>query len=108
VLVEAQPLEQLVRAPARERARLVVEPPDELEVRPGAEQAVDGRGLPGEPNSRAHRGGVRYDVEAIDARGAGRRPGECGEDADGRRLPRAVVAEETQDGSGGHLQIEVL
>jgi hypothetical protein len=107
VLGQAEPLEQLVRAPPRERPRLVVQAADQLEVGSGAEQAVDRRGLPSEPDARAHRGRVGHDVETVDERRARGGLGEGGEDADGRRLARAVVAEEAEDAAGGHLEVEV-
>ena len=107
MLGQAEPLEQLVRATAYDGPRQVIEPADELEVRAGAEEPVDRGGLSREPDAAAHRRRVGDDVQAVDARGAGRRLGECGEDADRGGLARAVVAEQPEDRAGRHVEIEV-
>ncbi len=89
-------------------ARKVVEPADQLEVRAGGQQAVDGRGLARQPDPRAHARPRRLTTSSPATRAApvvGR--GQRGEDADGRGLARAVVAEQTEDRAGGDLEVEV-
>ena len=100
-------LEQLVGALAGLTLGEAVEPADHLEVEAGAEQAVDGRLLCGDADTPAHRGRVVDDVEAGDGRPALGRRRDGREDAQGRRLAGAVVAEQTEDRAPGHLEIEV-
>ncbi len=107
VVGKAQPLEQLVGARSRHRAGQVIEAPHELEVRAGGEQAVDRGGLACQPDPRADGGSIGHDVEAVDPRAARAGLGERGEDAHRRGLAGAVVAEQSEDGTGRHVEIQV-
>ena len=105
--VEAEALEQLVGAPPGLRLGEVVEPADHHEVRAAAHQPVDRGLLGGHTDAPPHGAGVGHHVDAGHGRRAlgGRRQG--GQDADGGGLAGAVVAEQAEDGAGGHVEVEV-
>ena len=103
-----EPLEQLVGAPPRGGAGQVVEPADQLEVRAGGQQPVDGRRLGGEADPRAHARRRRPTTSRPATRArplVGQR--ERGEDAHGGRLAGAVVAEQPEHRAGGDVEVEV-
>ena len=103
-LLEAQLREQLAGALAHDGARQVVEAADELEVGARRQQPVDGRALAGEADAGAHLGGRGDRVVAGDERAPRGRQRERGEDADGGRLARPVVAEEAEDAARGSVE----
>jgi hypothetical protein len=84
-----------------------MEPPDHLDVGAGGEEAVDRRVLAGDADPGADLRRICHHVEPGDAGVARGRQRERGEDADGRRLARAVVAQQPEDGTRGDVQIEV-
>ena len=104
---EVEPLEQLVGPGPGPGLGQVVEPAHHLEVGPGAHQPVDRGLLGGHADAAAHGAGVGDDVDAGDRGRAlgGRR--ERGEDADGRGLARAVVAEQAEHGARRDVEVEV-
>ena len=73
-VVEREPLEQLVGAPARLRARQLVEATEHPEVLAPREVLVDRGVLAREADQLADRLRVARDVEPADARAAGVRP----------------------------------
>ena len=96
---QAELLQQLVGAGARDAAAKVVQLADHLEVLATGEQRVDGRVLRGEAQHLAHVARRRQHVDAGHARRARVGDGEGGEDADGGGLPGAVGPEQAADGA---------
>ena len=70
-------------------------------------QPVDGGLLGGDADAAADGGGLVDDVEAGHRGPALGRCGQRGEDADGRGLAGAVVAEQAEHGAGRDLEVEV-
>jgi hypothetical protein len=85
----------------------VVQAPDHLEVRAGAEQPVDGRLLAGEADLGAHDRGVGDDVVAGDRGAALGRRQQGGQDAYGRGLAGAVVAQQPEHGALRDVEVDV-
>ena len=79
---------------------------DDAEVLLRGEGVVDRRGLPREAEPAADLVPLADDVEARDPRRAGVRDEQGGEDADRRRLARAVRAEEGAHGAGRDDEVE--
>ena len=74
----------------------------------GGQVGIDGRELPGEADQRPHGGGLADDVVAEHARAAAVGFQQRGEDADGRRLARAVRAEDTVDAAAGDGEVHAV
>ena len=80
---------------------------DHLEVQPGAHQPVDRGLLRGDADAAAHRAGLVNHVEARHRGAALGGLAQRGEDADGRGLAGAVVAEQPEHGAGRNVEVEV-
>ena len=104
---EVEPLEQLVAAPAGLGLRQAVQAADHLEVQPGGHQPVDRGLLGGDTDAPAHLVAGLHHVEAGHRGRPLRRLRQRGEDADGRGLAGAVVAEQAEHLTGRHVEVEV-
>ena len=82
------------------------QPGEQFEVLPAGQQFVDCSVLAGEHDRAPHRGGVGDDVVAGDERATRVGSAQRGEDADRRRLARAVGAEQTEHRPGCHLEVD--
>ena len=87
---------------------LVGEPPDHDQVLPTGEVLVDGGVLAGEADALAHLVGLPDDVEPEDRGATGVGLEDRGEDADGGGLAGAVGAEQSEDGAGGHGEVDAV
>ena len=76
-----------------------MEPADDVEVLPARELVLDGFGLAGEADDPAHCIGFTNDVVALDGRGATRGGQQRGQYAYRGGFPRAVGAQQAQDGA---------
>ena len=94
-LAEVEVGKQLERALSRSAPAEVVEAADQLQVLEARQVLVDRGVLPGEPDALADELRLAEDVASGDARGSRIRGEKRGQDADGRRLPRSVRAEQT-------------
>ena len=91
-------LEQLVGARGARRAlEQPLQAAEQHEVLAAGEALVERRLLAGERDLLAHGAGLADDVVAADQRAARVGGEQRGEDADGGRLARAVVAEQAED-----------
>ena len=104
---QLETFEELVGALFGMPLREVLQATDHDEVLPGTEEPVDTRLLLGDADALAHRVGLGDDVVSRDACGARRRDRERGQDADRRRLPRAVVTEEPEYRPGRDVERQV-
>ena len=104
---EAEQLEQLVGPAARPPLGQVVQTTDDLEVEPGAHQAVDRRLLRRDADALAHRGGSLATSNPATRGRPSVGVGHGGEDADRRGLAGAVVAQQTEDRARWHVEVEV-
>jgi len=106
--LQSELLEQLVRPAPRLGAREVVQASEHPEVLATGEVLVHRGVLAREPDQLPYLVRLRADVEPADAR----RPGVCVEqrrqDAHRRRLARAVRAEQSEDGSVAHLEVDAV
>ena len=91
---QPQPGEELVGPPLGRAAGQPVEPPEQDEVLAAAEDLVDGRLLPAEPDAPPDRLGRAVHVRPRHPGAAAVGPQQGGQDADRRRLPRAVRSEQ--------------
>ena len=102
---QVEALEQLGTSGACLRSRVAVQPADHRQVLEAGEVLVDRGVLTGEPDLGPELDSVPNDIEARDRRSARVGLQQCGEDADHRRLPGAVRAEQTEHGAP--LDVEV-
>jgi hypothetical protein len=100
--------EQLGRPAAGGPARQVQQPGHHLQVLLAGQLVVDGRVLAGQADRAADAGRVGEQVVPGDHGVAAVRPDQGGEDADHRRLARAVRAQKREDGAGVDGKIDVI
>ena len=84
------------------------QPPEHLQVLAGGQDLVHSGVLTRQTDTAAHLAGLARHVMASDAGTAAVEPDQGAQDAHGRRLARAVRAEQTEDGAAGHRQIEAV
>ncbi|MEJ7697319.1 MAG: hypothetical protein WKF78_12040 [Candidatus Limnocylindrales bacterium] len=97
---------QIVLDPLRASSRRQpVQPREEIEIGARRQLVVEARRLGQDTDPGAHLLGLGSDIEAVDGGRAFRRPDECRQQPDGRRLARAVGAEETQHLALSDLEI---
>ena len=106
--LQAELLEQLVRAAPCLGARELVQASEHPEVLAAREVLVDRGVLTGEPDQPPHLVRLSANVEPADARRAGVGVEQRREDPHRRRLARAVRAEQSEDGSLAHLEIDAV
>jgi len=102
-----------------ERGELHIDPVFQFRPAPGEHGSHEAQGLARRPlrpeirtvghetEPRFRGDGIARDVDSREEGPAGRRGEEAGEEADRRRLARAVRADEGEKGSGGNLEGEV-
>ena len=103
---QAEPLKKLVGAALRIGLREAIEAGDHLEVLAAGQDLVERGVLTGQPDPAADLTRVGEDIEAGDLGAACVRPGQGREDADQRRLPGPVRAEDAEDRAFGHLDAD--
>jgi len=86
----------------------LVEPPEHPEVLAAREVLVDRGVLTGEPDQPPHLVRLPADVQPADARRAGVGVEQGREDPHRRRLARAVRAEQSEDASLAHFEIDAV
>ena len=89
-----------------DRGVQAVEPPEEIEVGDGRQLVVQARRLGQDADPRPDRIGLGADVEAIDRGRAFGRLDERREQPDGRRLARAVGAEQAEELASVDLEVD--
>ena len=105
---EIEPLEKLVDARAAGGAAEMVQIGHQLQVLLAGQQLVHRRELAGDTDRRADAVRVGDDVVAGHLRVAGVGGNERGEDPHDRRLARSVRAEQREDRSLGHGEIDAV
>ena len=103
---EAQPGQQLVGPALGRPPGQPVEPAEQHQVLPAAEDLVDGGLLAAEADPPLHGQRRRHDVDPGHRGRAAVGAQQGGEDADRRRLPRPVRSEQAAHGAGPHGQVE--
>ena len=107
-VAQAEALEQLGRARLGGAAAVAVEAADHGQVLEPGEVLVDRRVLAREADAGAELRGLADHVEAGHAGRAGVGGEERGEDADRRRLARAVRPEHAEHGAGSGLEVDAV
>ena len=105
---EADDFEKVVDAAAGLARRDAEEAGLEGELLSAGLEVIQADFLEGDADELADAVGVGEDIDAADAGGAGGRPQEGGEHADGGGLPGAVLAEEAEDLSLGDVEVDAI
>ena len=105
-VLEVDDGEELVDALAAGATAQSEEPRLEREQFAAGLDVVEAGLLQGDADAAAHGARLGEDVEAVDTGGAGGGAEEGGEHTDGRRLARAVLAEEAEDGAGSDVEVD--